>query len=126
MRYRHFRISMAQPERIREKFWEFCEGNTQNPNGDCKTQIPETRLQSGESKVSRFSSRTSKTGQKRIRKTVHVIIEQFIYAKMPPHLRKSINQAHLENGTFKQIVTHLETELELNGLEAPGELQKVL
>ena len=27
------------------------------------------------------------------------IIEQFIYAKLPPHLNKSINQAHLENGT---------------------------
>ena len=27
------------------------------------------------------------------------IIEQFIYAKKPPHLKKSINQAHLENGT---------------------------
>ena len=42
---------------------------------------------------------------------------------MPPHLKKSINQAHLENGTYKQIVTQLETELELNGLEAPDELQ---
>ena len=29
------------------------------------------------------------------------IIEQFIYAKMPPHLKKSINQAHLENGTYE-------------------------
>ena len=48
----------------------------------------------------------------------HAIIEQFIYAKMPPHLKKSINQAHLENGTYGQIVTHLERELELNGLEA--------
>ena len=28
------------------------------------------------------------------------IIEQFIYAKMPPHLKKTINQAHLENGTY--------------------------
>ena len=26
----------------------------------------------------------------------HAIIEQIIYAKMPPHLEKSINQAHLE------------------------------
>ena len=52
----------------------------------------------------------------------HAIIEQFIYAKMPPHLKKSINQAHLEKGTFEQIVTHLEKELELNGLEAPDEL----
>ena len=52
----------------------------------------------------------------------HAIIEQFIYAKMPPHLKKSINQTHLENGTYEQIVTHLERELELNGLEAPDEL----
>ena len=36
------------------------------------------------------------------------IIDQFIYAKMPPHLKKSINHAHLENGTYEQIVTHLE------------------
>ena len=51
------------------------------------------------------------------------IIEQFIYAKMPPHLKKSINQAHLENGTCEQIVTHLERELELNSLEYPDEIQ---
>ena len=50
------------------------------------------------------------------------IIEQFIYAKMPPHLKKSINQAHLENGTYEQIVSHLERELEINGLEAPDEM----
>ena len=29
----------------------------------------------------------------------YAIIEQLIYAKMPTHLSKSINQAHLENGT---------------------------
>ena len=51
------------------------------------------------------------------------IREQFIYAKMPPHLKKTINQAHLENGTYEQIVSHLERELELNGLEAPYEMQ---
>ena len=34
----------------------------------------------------------------------HAIIEQFIYAKMPPHLKKiSKNQAHLENGTYEKI-----------------------
>ena len=53
---------------------------------------------------------------------VQAIIEQFIYAKMPPHLKKSIKQAHLENGTYEQIVSHLERELELNGLEAPDEM----
>ena len=50
-------------------------------------------------------------------------IEQFIYAKMPPHLKKSINQAHLQNGTYEQIVPHLERELELNSLEYPDETQ---
>ena len=54
------------------------------------------------------------------------IIEQFIYAKLPSHPKKSINQAHLESGTFEQIVSHLEKDLELNGLEAPDELQKTL
>ena len=51
------------------------------------------------------------------------IIDQFINAKMLPHLKKSTNQAHLENGTYEQIVTHLEKELELNSLEYPDETQ---
>ena len=51
------------------------------------------------------------------------IIEQFIDAKMPHHLMKSINRAHLEKGTYEQIVSHLEKELELSGWEAPIELQ---
>ena len=50
------------------------------------------------------------------------IIKQFIYAKMHPHL-KSINQAHLENSTYEQIVSHFGRELELHGLEAPDEMQ---
>ena len=31
------------------------------------------------------------------------INEQFIYAKRPPHLMKSRNQAHFENGTYEHI-----------------------
>ena len=37
---------------------------------------------------------------------------------MPPHLEHSIKQAYLENGTYEQIVRHLEREMELNGLES--------
>ena len=51
------------------------------------------------------------------------IIEQLINAKMPPHLKKSINQAHLENGTYEQLESRSGWELELNGLEAPDVLQ---
>ena len=39
------------------------------------------------------------------------------------HLKKSIKQAHIENGTFEHIVSPLERESELNGLEAPNEVQ---
>ena len=34
-----------------------------------------------------------------------------------------MNQAHLENGEYEQSVTHLERQIELNGVEAPDELQ---
>ena len=51
-----------------------------------------------------------------------MIIEQFIFSKVPPHLMKSINQAHLEDCTYEQVVSHLERELELNGLEAQDEM----
>ena len=51
----------------------------------------------------------------------HAMVEQFIYAKMPPHLKKSINQADFENGTYEPIVTHLERELEMKRLESPDE-----
>ena len=42
---------------------------------------------------------------------------------MPPHLKKTINQAHLENGTYEKTMLHLQRELELNRLEAPDELK---
>ena len=42
---------------------------------------------------------------------------------MPPRLRKLINQAHSEKSEFEHIVSHLKRELELNGLDAPDELQ---
>ena len=53
----------------------------------------------------------------------HAIIDQFVYDKMLPNLQKSKNQAHLENGMYEQIVTHLEKELELKSLEHPDGTQ---
>ena len=50
------------------------------------------------------------------------MIDSLLYAKLPPHLKRSLNVAHLENGTYDQIVAHLERELELSGLENDGEL----
>ena len=50
------------------------------------------------------------------------MIDSMLYAKLPPHLKRSVNLAYLENGTYDQIVAQLERELELSGLENDGEL----
>ena len=50
------------------------------------------------------------------------MIDSLLYAKLPPHLKRSLNLAYLENGTYDQIVAHLEREVELSGLENDGEL----
>ena len=69
-----------------------------------------------------FLDELQKLAKDAFRVAAQAIIEHFIYSKMPPHLKKSINQTHLENGTYEQIVSHLERELELNSLEAPDEM----
>ena len=38
---------------------------------------------------------------------------------MPPHLKRVLNQARLENETYDEMVAHLEREMELNGLANP-------
>ena len=48
--------------------------------------------------------------------------DSLLYAKLPPHLKRSLNLPYLENGTYDQIVAHPEKELELSGLEYDGEL----
>ena len=50
------------------------------------------------------------------------MIDSLLYAKLPPHLKRSLNLAYLEKGTYDQIVAHLQRELELSGLEKDGEL----
>ena len=50
------------------------------------------------------------------------MIDSLLYAKLPPHLKRSLNLAYLEKATHDQIAAHLERELELSGLENDGEL----
>ena len=76
----------------------------------------------GNQNVNDFLDELQKLAKDAIGVAAQAIIAQIIFAKMPPHLKKSINQVHLENGTYEHIVSHLEGELELNGLEAPDEM----
>ena len=50
------------------------------------------------------------------------MIDSLLYAKLQPHLKRSLNLAYLENGRYDQIGAHLERELELSGLENDGEM----
>ena len=50
------------------------------------------------------------------------MIDSLLYAKLPPHLKRSLNLVYLENGTYGQIVAHLKRELELSGLDNDGEM----
>ena len=50
------------------------------------------------------------------------MIDCLLYAKLPPKLKRSVNMARLENGSYDEIVAHLERELELNALEESDDL----
>ena len=50
------------------------------------------------------------------------MIDSLLYAKLPPKLKRSVNMARLENGSYNEIVAHLERELELNALVESDDL----
>ena len=50
-------------------------------------------------------------------------IEQFIYANLSPHPKKSMNQAHLENDNYERFLLHLGKKVQMNDLKAPDEQQ---
>ena len=50
------------------------------------------------------------------------MIDNLFYAKLPPHLKRSLNLAYLQNGTYDKFDAHFERECELSGLENDGEL----
>ena len=55
--------------------------------------------------------------EKVFRENAKSMMDSLLYAKVPPKLKKSVNMARLENGTYEEIVAHLERELELKALE---------
>ena len=50
------------------------------------------------------------------------IIDSLLNAKLPPKRKRSVNMARLENGSFDEIVAHLEGDLKLNALEESDDL----
>ena len=52
------------------------------------------------------------------------MIDSFLYANRPPKLKLSVNMARLDNGSYDEIVAHLESELELSAVEESVDFPK--
>ena len=50
------------------------------------------------------------------------MIDNLLYAKLTPKLKRSVNMARSENWSYEEIMAHLERELELNALEESDDL----
>ena len=50
------------------------------------------------------------------------MIDNLLCAKLPPKLKRSVNMARLENGSYDEIVAHLEKKQELNAHEESDDL----
>ena len=68
-------------------------------------------------KLPDFLEKLNQGAEKAFGENAQAMINSLLYAKLPPKLKRSVNMARLENATYEEIVTHLEQELELNGLE---------
>ena len=73
-------------------------------------------------KLPDFLEELNQGAEKAFGENVQAMIDSLLYAKLPPKLKRSVNMARLENASYEGIVTHLERELELNGLEAGDDI----
>ena len=73
-------------------------------------------------KLPDFLEELNQGAEKAFGENAKSLIDSLLYAKLPPKLKRSVNMARLENGTYEEIVAHLERELELNALEESDDL----
>ena len=74
-------------------------------------------------KLPDFLEELNQGAEKAFGENAQARIDSLLYVKLPPRLKGSVNMARLENATYEEIVTHLERELELNGLEEGATFQ---
>ena len=73
-------------------------------------------------KLPDFLEQLNQGAEKAFGENAQAMIDSLLYAKLPPKLKRSVNMARLENASYEEIVTHLERELELNGLEGGDDI----
>ena len=59
-------------------------------------------------KLPDFLEELNQGAEKAFGENAKSMIDSLLYAKLPPKLKRSVNMARLENGTYEEIVAHLE------------------
>ena len=73
-------------------------------------------------KLPDFLDELNQGAEKAFGENAKSMIDSLLYAKLPPKLKQSVNMARLENGTYEEVVAHLEQKLERNALEESDDL----
>ena len=76
-----------------------------------KQKIHQLVFKPADKKLIDFLNKLHKLANNEFGVATRAIIEQFINAMMLQRLKNSINQAQLENGTYEQIVSHLDRDI---------------
>ena len=100
MRYKHSEISQASTEKLGEILTVFRRKYMKPQSmATAKHKFQRLVFNPASQKLLDSLEELQKLAKNAFRVAAHAIIEQFSYAKTPPLLKKSNNQAHLENGT---------------------------
>ena len=84
--------------------------------------MAQTKIRPKTMKLPDFLEEYDQVAEKAFGKLAQAIIDSLLHAKLPPKLKRSVDMARLENASYEEVVTHLERELELNGLEERDEI----
>ena len=73
-------------------------------------------------KLPNFLEELNQGAEKAFGENAKSMISSLLYANLPSKPKRSVNMARLENGTYEEIVAHLERELELNAFDESDDL----
>ena len=105
-------LEVASPSQIRQ--------NRITSHGEA--QVAYTHFDPNTMKLPHYLDELNQVAEKAFGENAKGAIDKVLYAKWSPKLKRSVNMARLENGTYEEIVAHLERELEFNALEESDDL----
>ena len=59
-------------------------------------------------KLPKFLEELNQRTKKAVDENAKSILDSWLYANLPPNIKRTVNVARLENGTYEEIVEHLE------------------